>query len=91
MYERDTLLKDLRVNLLEVHFTKSNGENRVMRCTLQPHMLPESYRASLSERKEEKTFHNDNPEAIAVWDVEANAWRSFRIDSVYYCETKSGF
>lgn len=91
MYERDTLLKDLRVNLLEVHFTKTNGETRVMRCTLQPHMLPEEYRVSADQQKEERTFHSENPDVLAVWDVEANAWRSFRIDSVFYCEAKSGY
>jgi len=89
MYDRDTLLRDLRVNLLEVHFTKANGETRVMRCTLQPHMLPESYRNDPKERAEEKNFHNNNPDVIAVWDIEANGWRSFRIDSVFYCEAKS--
>ncbi len=91
MYERDTLLKDLRSNLLEIHFTKANGETRVMRCTLQPHMLPKSYRASLAEQKEEKTFHKENPDVLAVWDTEAAGWRSFRVDSVFYCEAKSGY
>lgn len=91
MYNRDTLLKDLRANLLEVHFTKANGENRVMRCTLQPHMLPESYQTDLQEQKKEKSFHKENPDVIAVWDTEAAGWRSFRIDSVFYCEAKSGF
>jgi hypothetical protein len=91
MYERDTLLKDLRVNLLEVHFTKTNGETRVMRCTLQPHMLPAEYRASLEQQREERTFHNDNPDVLAVWDVDAGGWRSFRIDSIFYCEAKSGY
>lgn len=91
MYERDTLLKDLRVNLLEVHFTKTNGETRVMRCTLQPHMLPSEYQTNADQRKEERTFHNDNPDVLAVWDVDAGGWRSFRIDSVFYCEAKSGY
>lgn len=91
MYSRDTLLKDLRSNLLEVHFTKANGENRVMRCTLQPQMLPESYRADANEQKNERDFHKENPDVIAVWDTEAAAWRSFRVDSVYYCEAKSAF
>jgi hypothetical protein len=56
MYQRDTLLKDLRTQVLEVHFTKANGENRIMRCTLQKQMLPESYQRSLEEQTEEKTF-----------------------------------
>ena len=36
-YSRDTLLKDLREHVIEVHFTKVNGEQRIMRCTLQTH------------------------------------------------------
>jgi len=24
----------------------------------------------------------DNPDVLAVWDIEVNGWRSFRIDSV---------
>jgi hypothetical protein len=84
LYLRDTLLKDLRSNIIEVHFTKADGSNRVMRCTLIKEMLPESYRLNLSEQSEEKTFHKENTDVIAVWDVNENGWRSFRIDSVYY-------
>lgn len=84
MYQRDTLLKDLRSNVVEVHFTKANGENRVMRCTLSKHMLPESYQQSLEEQKEEKAFHKENPDVLAVWDLGVKGWRSFRIDSVFY-------
>lgn len=84
LYQRDTLLKDLRSNVVEVHFTKTNGENRVMRCTLAKHMLPESYQKSIEEQTEEKTFHKENPDVLAVWDLGANGWRSFRIDSVFY-------
>jgi hypothetical protein len=91
MYQRDTLLKDLRTQVLEVHFTKANGENRIMRCTLQKHMLPESYQRSLDEQTEEKTFHKENPDVIAVWDLGENGWRSFRIDSVFYCEAKTAY
>jgi hypothetical protein len=91
MYLRDTLLKDLRTQVLEVHFTKANGENRIMRCTLQKQMLPESYQRSLEEQTEEKTFHKENPDVIAVWDLGENGWRSFRIDSVFYCEAKTAY
>lgn len=86
MYERDRLLKDLRENVIEVHFTKVNGDARVMRCTLMKHLLPESYQTSLSEQAEENNFHNANPNVIAAWDVQAGGWRSFRIDSVGYVQ-----
>ena len=86
MYQRDILLKDLRHNVVEVHFMKTNGEQRIMRCTLQPHMLPELYRNNLAEQQEERKFHAENPNVLAVWDVNEGGWRSFRIDSVYYVQ-----
>lgn len=91
MYQRDNLLKDLRNEVIEVHFTKTNGENRVMRCTLQPKMLPETYRKSFDEQNEEKSFHQQNPNVIAAWDVEKGAWRSFRIESVTYCQSLDNY
>jgi len=39
-YDRDTLLRDLRENVIEVTFTKVNGESRVMRCSFKPEVLP---------------------------------------------------
>lgn len=86
MYDRDRVLNDLRSNVIEVHFVKTNGESRVMRCTLMPRMLPESYRQSNEEQTEEKAFHQSNPNVIACWDVQAGGWRSFRIDSVNYMQ-----
>lgn len=86
MYQRDTLLKDLRSNVVEVSFTKVNGEARVMRCTLLPRLLPESYKQSIEEQTEENKFHRENPNVIAAWDVQAGGWRSFRIDSVTYAQ-----
>lgn len=86
MYDRDRLLTDLRSNVIEVHFTKTNGESRVMRCTLLTRLLPESYINSSDEQNQERNFHQQNANVIACWDVQAGGWRSFRIDSVNYCQ-----
>jgi hypothetical protein len=83
MYARDTLLQDLRKNVMSVHFTKVNGEKREMRCTLMPQLLPPNY---VNEAAEEKDFHEKNQEVLAVWDVIKGGWRSFRIDSIEYVE-----
>lgn len=91
MYSRDQLLSDLRENVIEVHFKKVNGEHRAMRCTLQERLLPPSYVNNDSEKQEEKDFHGKNPEVLAVWDVQKNAWRSFRIESVNYCQVIDGY
>jgi len=86
LYQRDPVLKDLRERVMEVHFVKANGEQRIMRCTLQKHLLPETYRASYDEQKEEREFHQKNSDVIAAWDVQEGGWRSFRIDSVFYTQ-----
>ena len=91
MFQRDTVLKDLRNNVLEVTFTKVNGEERQMRCTLLPKFLPESYRESLEEQTSEKSFHRDNPDVIACWDVTKGGWRSFRIDSIIYTQVLDSY
>ena len=84
MFDRDTILKDLRKYVIEVTFTKVNGENRVMRCTLRPELLPSRYVEQ--DITEETKFHEQNPDVISAWDIQKGGWRSFRIDSVSYVQ-----
>ena len=81
LYERDALLNDLRAKVIEVVFTKVNGDERTMRCTLKPDRLPAKY---VEEAVGELAFHKENKEVIRAWDVQASGWRSFRIDSGSY-------
>jgi hypothetical protein len=83
LYERDTVLNDLRKNVVEVTFIKVDGTTRLMRCTLDPMHLPKTY---IEEEHKEKTFHKENPNVISAWDVQKGGWRSFRIDSVQYMQ-----
>jgi hypothetical protein len=88
MYDRDTLLRDLKEHVVEVTFTKVNGEKRVMRCTLRgEHLPPNTDMNHLSE--EHKKEQNAN--IIACWDVHNGGWRSFRIDSVEYVQIIDGY
>jgi len=82
-YDRDTLLEELRKNVVAVYFTKVDGSKREMRCTLMPSLLPPNY---VNEQAEEQDFHNKNPNVLAVWDVMKGGWRSFRIDSIEYVQ-----
>ena len=82
MTKRDTLVKGLKKDVLTINFTKVNGEERVMNCTLHESLLPEAI-ASDSEKKE-------NLDVIAVWDTDKDAWRSFRVDSVNYIKIVEG-
>ena len=69
---RETLIKNLQKNVLEITFTKVDGTERIMHCTLQEHMVPET---KPENRKENETV-------LPVYDIDRVAWRSFRVDSV---------
>ena len=69
---RETLIKNLQKNAMRITFTKVNGDERIMDCTLQEHMIPET---SESNRKQ-------NEEVLPVFDINKGEWRSFRLDSV---------
>jgi hypothetical protein len=91
MFDRDTVLKDLRQYVVEVTFKKVDGSPRVMRCTLAPQHLPKSYNESVEEQNNEKEFHQRNDNVIAAWDIQKGGWRSFRVDSVEYLQVIDGY
>jgi hypothetical protein len=73
-------IKDaLHTNVCTVTFTKVNGDERVMRCTLKEDVLPAQTDLEEHIQKKAKT---PNPDVLAVYDVTAEGWRSFRWDSV---------
>lgn len=73
--ERTQIVEALHQGICEVTFTKADGTERVMKCTLSKSYLPE--RQMLTE-----TETTGNPNLVAVWDTEAGGWRSFSIDRV---------
>jgi hypothetical protein len=69
----------LESQVCEVTFTKVNGDERIMRCTLHKDLIPQATKTdSLSTKK----VREINLEVIPVWDMKAEGWRSFRVDSV---------
>ena len=70
--KRDILIKNLQKKVMKITFTKVNGEERIMDCTLQEHMIPPT---DVNNRKE-------NEEVLPVFDINKGEWRSFRLDSI---------
>jgi hypothetical protein len=72
----------LRVLLHErevsVSFTKKDGTERKMICTLSENKIP----AGLAPKGTKKTEKTEIGEALAVFDLEKSQWRSFRFDSI---------
>lgn len=76
MINKDTLRNELKEGVKTITFTKTDGTQRVLKCTLQESALP-----SVDTTKA-VTAKKTSDEALAVWDVENAGWRSFRFDSI---------
>jgi hypothetical protein len=75
---RGAFLAGIRNLEATVNFDKADGTRRVMRCTINPALMP----AAEQERLVTATPRKFSPDACRVWDLEAMGWRSFRWDSV---------
>ena len=73
MIDVDTLKNKLQTGNVNLTFTKKDGTIRFMKCTLQASVLPPA---------PETPLRKPNPAVLSVWDLEKNAWRSVRYDSI---------
>ena len=71
------ILHDDKTKDLCVTFTKKDGTNRDMRCTLCEGRIPAD-----KQPKNEGTSAKDSGSAVRVFDTEKQKWRSFRWESV---------
>lgn len=72
-------LKDrLKTTTAKIKFKKMDQTVREMSCTLSSQFLPEMKNL---EGKKVK-IKPENPDNITVWDLDKQAWRSFRVDSI---------
>ncbi len=68
----------LQTSQCRVIFTKLNGEERNMVCTLREDIIPSATKDPITQKK----VRDLNEEVLAVWDTKAEGWRSFRISNV---------
>jgi hypothetical protein len=73
---KDTLRAELKESVKTITFTKTDGSQRVLKCTLQESVLPQVDPSKVTAVKKQ------SDEALAVWDIENAGWRSFRFDSI---------
>ena len=79
VFTKENMVHMLKNNIMTVSFTKVDGTDRVMKCTLISDRIPNApMKDGELVIRENKTMGN----TISVWDLEANGWRSFRVDSV---------
>ena len=82
---RDWVRRLLQTTEVEVEFVKSDGTLRVMRCTTDPDKIP-VVPAKVNTGPvdgivtESKPRKQPDPHSIRVFDLDQQAWRSFRFD-----------
>lgn len=78
-YDRNQIIELAKSAILTVTFVKANNQIRVLKGTLMPKYLP--MQIDLEENLN-KAKYTENLNVIALWDIEADGWRSFRLTSV---------
>lgn len=78
MLSKAELKESLSKCFASVTFTKNDGTVREMLCTLMSDHLPKN----TIDENVRHVPRQENDEILAVWDVDKQAWRSFRIDSI---------
>ena len=78
MIDQSKVYIELKSREVKIEFTKKDGTQRSMLCTLNEAVIPTE---KLPKSKEE-TGDSISSETCRVFDVEKQDWRSFRWDSV---------
>ena len=77
IFTKENLIDMLRNNIVTVTFTKVDGTERVMKCTLMSEYVPNA-----PSNNGQMLLQESESKALSVWDTELNGWRSFRVDNV---------
>ena len=79
MTQQASLKQRLQSAIGRVNFTKINGEKRSMLCTLLPGYIPAEEVVEPTNATPDRARSTNS---LSVWDIEKNAWRAFRLDSI---------
>jgi len=74
IFTKENLIELLKTN---VTFTKVDGTERTMKCTLLGEYVPNAGSGQMLLQENRGGDTN-----ISVWDTEVSGWRSFRVGSV---------
>jgi hypothetical protein len=80
MIDKYALKEQLKNGVVTVVFEKTDGTERTMRCTLSDLYIPQVL--SEYDGQVPKAARQINDSVQPVWDIDAEGWRSFRVDSV---------
>lgn len=76
--DKNILKEHLTKCVAKITFNKTDGSLREMMCTLMSDYLP----AAQPLDESPKIPRKESDEVLAVWDIDNQGWRSFRLDSI---------
>lgn len=71
----ETITEILKKSIVQVVFKKTDGTERVMKCTLN-----EKYLKPYTKKTDREKA--PNKDTISVWDLDNEGWRSFKLENV---------
>ena len=74
---REWILSELHKGAVDITFTKADGTERTMKCTLKEGIVVPYERKTEGDSTKVK-----NEDLIPVWDLDKSAWRSFKLSAV---------
>ncbi len=78
----DRLKTIMQEQEIKITFTKKDGTERVMRCTLDPNKLPVHETNTANPIDFPETKRKVSTDTMAVFDLDVQGWRSFTKKSV---------
>ena len=79
MLTKQELTEQLLTGVYNVTFTKVDGTERTMPCTLKEDILPPAKQEDPLSQKKVRAI---NDEVLVVYCTDKNEWRSFRVANV---------
>lgn len=83
---KNELIELLQNNVCTVTFTKVDGTERTMPCTLNPAVVPPAPEPKVLAEGQEPRTKKPNDAVMSVWCTDAAGWRSFRWDNFISAE-----
>ena len=83
VYTKNEIVDTLKKQSAIVTFTKKDGTERVMKCTLKSDLLPVILiTESATTNDNVVKVRKESDTSVAVYDLDNAAWKSFRLDSI---------
>lgn len=83
MFDKKTVVEKLKSGIYNITFTKLNGSERVMSCTLNESIIPA---ATTKDPLTQKKFREMNDNLVVVYSIDKLAFRSFRLSNLIKME-----